>query len=139
MTPRALADLHARCFTTPRPWSAAEFQTLLDSPGSFLETAPTGFALGRVAGPECELLTLAVAPEARRSGIGAHLLARFETRARDAGAVEALLEVAADNTAARALYLAAGYGEAGQRPGYYRRDDGTRIDALILRKPLGHR
>jgi [ribosomal protein S18]-alanine N-acetyltransferase len=29
MTPAALADLHARAFTVPRPWTAAEIADLL--------------------------------------------------------------------------------------------------------------
>jgi ribosomal-protein-alanine N-acetyltransferase len=42
------------------------------------------------------------------------------------------LEVAADNTAARALYAAAGYQQVGQRRGYY----AGGIDALVLARPL---
>ena len=76
MSPDALAALHAQCFTTPRPWTAAEFAGLLSS-GCTLLTAPGGFLLGRVAGGEGELLTLAVAPTARRAGQGGELVRRF--------------------------------------------------------------
>lgn len=137
MGPETLATLHALCFMdAPRPWSAAEFEGLLAQPGTFIETRDDGFAVGRVAGPEAELLTLAVHPEARRIGVGRVLLGRFEARAARHGATEALLEVAESNTAARRLYAGAGYGLAGRRPGYYRPASGPAIDGLILRRHL---
>jgi ribosomal-protein-alanine N-acetyltransferase len=43
-----------------------------------------------------------------------------------------ILEVAADNPAARALYARAGFREVGRRRNYYRRP-ARRADALILR------
>ena len=45
------------------------------------------------------------------------------------------LEVGEDNPAAIALYRAAGFGQVGRRPGYYRRKDTGRIAALIMRCP----
>lgn len=137
MTPEALARLHARAFTgAPRPWSAAEFATLLAAPGVHLVAGEAGFALIRVAAGEAELLTIAVAPDARRRGRGRALLAAAEARATAAGASEMFLEVAADNTAARTLYAAAGYAVAGQRRGYYQAVEGPPVDALVLRKAL---
>jgi len=136
MSPEALAALHARCFTSPRPWSAVEFVALIDAPGVFLLGDAAGFVLGRALAGEAELLTLAVAPEARRQGAGRRLLAAFEAGAAARGATEAFLEVAADNAPALALYLGAGWSEAGRRRGYYRRAEGPAADALTLRKVL---
>lgn len=136
MTPAALAALHARAFTDTRSWSASEFADLLASPHVFLVAQPVGFALGRVIADEAELLTLAVAPDARRLGHGRALLAAFETGAQTRGAAQAFLEVAADNAAARALYTAAGWTESGRRPGYYRTSGGQNVDALVLGKLL---
>lgn len=137
MTPDAMARLHAQAFDRgPRPWSAAEFAALAADPGVLRLIAATGFALGRVAGPEAELLTIAVAPEARRRGTGAALLARFETAARAKGAQEAFLEVAETNEAARRLYAAAGWAEVGRRRGYVRQGPSHAVDALVLRKLL---
>lgn len=133
---RDLADLHARCFTSPRPWSAEEFAALLADASVFLCHAPQGFLLGRVAADEAELLTLAVAPEARRQGTGRRLLDDFHAECRRRGAVTAFLEVAADNLPAIALYAAAGWHESGRRRGYYRRPDAAPCDALILRRDL---
>ncbi|MBZ4690253.1 MAG: rimI [Cereibacter sp.] len=136
MTPDALAALHGRVFTVPRPWSAAEIAGLLDSAGVFLLTEPQGFLMGRAIAGEAELLTLAVAPEARRQGIGARLVAGFLTEARARQAESAFLEVAADNGAALALYDAAGFRQAGRRRGYYATAAGP-VDALVLsRAPI---
>ena len=128
MTPDGLAALHARCFVHPRPWSGAEFADLLNSPHAFLLTRPQGFLLGRTVADEAELLTLAVAPEARRRGIARALLAEFAATSQDRGATRAFLEVAADNGAARALYHAAGWGESGRRRRYY----GPDLDAIVM-------
>lgn len=136
MNPEALAALHARCFTTPRPFTAAEIAGLLDSPHVFLCTRPDGFALGRALAGEAELLTIAVDPARRRQGLGRALLGDFDTGARARAATEAFLEVADGNAAARALYAAAGWQPAGRRRGYYRDPDGSRDDALLLRKAL---
>ncbi|MDF1854667.1 GNAT family N-acetyltransferase [Pseudooceanicola sp.] len=143
VNPVDLAALHARAFTTPRPWGAEEFTALLASPGVFCLTAPAtataglgALLLGRVVADEVELLTLATAPEARRCGHGRALLAGFEAAAAGRGAGSAFLEVAADNAAALALYQSAGWIEAARRPGYFRAPDGHRSDAVILRKSL---
>ncbi|WP_068116763.1 ribosomal protein S18-alanine N-acetyltransferase [Tropicimonas marinistellae] len=138
MTPEALAALHHRCFETPRPWSAAEFSGLLEGSGVFLtaDEDNRGFALGRVIIDEVELLTLAVAPTARRQGIGRRLLAAFERDAASRGARLAILEVSAANAPAIALYGATGYRQTGRRPGYYRAQNGSCEDALIYCKAL---
>jgi ribosomal-protein-alanine N-acetyltransferase len=90
-----------------------------------------GFALGRVADDEAELLTLVVAQEARGRGLGRRLLQRFEAAARLRHATEAFLEVASDNTAAMHLYRSTGWRVVGTRPGYY-----GSSDALAMRKGL---
>lgn len=136
MSPAALAALHSRCFTAPRPFTEAEFAVLLDGPGSVLCAETDGFALGRAVADEAELLTLAVDPAARRRGIGARLLARFEREAAAQGAATGFLEVAADNAAALALYKAGGWTAAGRRPGYYDAPGGGRVDAVIMQKAL---
>ena len=137
MTPEAFAALHALAFTDrPRPWSVAEFAALIRQPGTLLAVEPGGFALGRLAGPEAELLTLAVHPAARRRGLGTKLVLAYEVQARDAGAEESLLEVAVTNAAARALYARLGYLEAGRRRGYYVCAGAPSVDALVLRRAL---
>ena len=132
MTPEALAQLHAACFTTPRPWSADEFAALLATPGILLLTADDGFLLGRVTAGEAELLTLAIHPAGRRAGHGRALVRLFLTAAAGRGADSAFLEVAADNAPALALYRQTGWTEAGRRKNYY----AAGLDALVLRHDL---
>lgn len=136
MTPAELATLHAACFTTPRPWTEAEFAGFLASPLVFLLTAQQGFLLARVVAGEAELLTLAVARDARRQGVGTRLVEGFLSEAQARGAESAFLEVAETNVAARALYAAAGFVPAGKRREYYHAADGSLQDALILVRTL---
>lgn len=137
MTPQALAALHARSFTTPRPWTEAEFAGFLADPLAFLLIeGDAGFLLGRAVAGEAELLTFAVTPEARQRGLGRKLVSRFLYQARLRGADSAFLEVAEDNAPARALYAQAGFVEAGRRRRYYHAPDGRAVDALVLRRVL---
>lgn len=129
-----LADLHARAFE--RSWSAVEFADLMDALGVTALEAEDGFILIRAAGPDAEVLTLAVAPEARRRGVGRGLVERALAAAAEMGADTMFLEVAADNAAALALYKATGFERAGVRRGYYTRPEGPKVDALTLRCAL---
>lgn len=136
MPVQALAQTHALCFDTPRPWSAHEFSQLLTGRGVFLTGTPTAFALGRAVAGECELLTLAVHPDQRRGGLGMATLSAYEGTAAQHGATVSFLEVSAENHVAIALYRRAGYHQTGRRPRYYKSPAGTQIDALILSKTL---
>ena len=137
MTPETLADLHRRCFRTPPPWSAADFAAFVADPLAFvLVEGDAGFILGRAVAGEAEVLTLAVAPESRRLGLGRKLVARFIYQAQVRGAVRAFLEVSAENAAAIALYDSAGFAAEGRRKGYYATPEGVRIDALVMARDL---
>ncbi|GGW43983.1 alanine acetyltransferase [Gemmobacter lanyuensis] len=136
MTPADMAALHGRCFTTPRPWSAAEIAALQADPFCFCLQRDGGFLIGRVVAGEAELLTLAVAPEARRQGLGRALLTGFLAESARRGAEQAFLEVTAENDPALALYAAGGFAQAGRRRGYYRRADGSALDALVLARAV---
>ena len=130
-TPEALAALHARCFTRPRPWGAQAFRDMLAGRGVFLLARPQGFLLGRVVAGEAELLTLAVDPAMRRQGAGRMLVEGFLHEAARLGAERACLEVAAGNTLALRLYQATGWTRAGLRRGYYHGED-----AIVMDHPL---
>ena len=122
-----MSELHGRAFTVPRPWTAAEFAGLLGSPLCFVVLSEGGFALGRVVAGEAELLTIAVEPDRQGQGIGRRLMDLFLQEARQRGAEDLFLEVAADNGRAKALYARAGFVETGRRRGYY---DG--VDAVVM-------
>ncbi len=136
MTPTDMAALHALCFTTPRPWTAPEFAAYATDPLCFTLIESESFLIGRAVAGEAELLTLAVAPQARRRGNARKLLQRFLYQARLRSAERAYLEVAATNTPAIALYSTAGFAQIGLRPGYYRAPGQTPTDALIMARAL---
>jgi [ribosomal protein S18]-alanine N-acetyltransferase len=128
-----MAAIHADAFPPREAWGEDAIALQLAMPGVFgLVHAQDGMILARVTEDEAEVLTLAVAPEARRQGVARALLAGAMAAAREQTARTMVLEVAIGNAAARALYRRAGFVEAGRRPRYYA--DGG--DALILRARL---
>lgn len=134
-----LAALHARAFD--RPWDARAFGDLFATPGINalgVEGADglDGLVLIRAIAGEAEILTLAVAPDARRQGLGRVLVEAAASLAAGLDAEALWLEVAADNEAALALYAGAGFELAGRRPAYYARRDGPAQDAVVMRRAL---
>jgi ribosomal-protein-alanine N-acetyltransferase len=131
-----MASLHAEAFELP--WRADDFAGLFGAPGMIAVAAGDldGFILLRAVADEAEILTLAVRPSARRRGLGLALVRAAEAAAAERGADALWLEVAADNAAALALYDKAAFDEAGRRRGYYRRVNGTRMDAVLMRRAL---
>jgi [ribosomal protein S18]-alanine N-acetyltransferase len=135
-----LAEVHAASFA--EAWDVGAMASLLASPGAqgLLALRPAsgeilGFVLLRSIAGEAEILTIAVKPEARRQGIGGRLLGAAIACAVETGALRLLLEVAANNEPAQALYLGAGFAEVAQRCNYYRGRGGT-ITALVLSKDI---
>lgn len=133
-----VAELELTCFTSD-PWPRQSFESFIDRPGvTFLvaeDPGPgegiVGYAVLIQVADEAELLNLAVARDARRSGIGSSLLqSLLEAAARD-GVGTVYLEVRESNAAARALYEAHGFVEVGRRRAYYQR---PAEDALILQR-----
>lgn len=95
-----------------------------------------GYVLVRRAGPEAELLSIAVDIAAQGQGLGAQLLEAALARAAQAGAEEMLLEVAADNAPAAALYEKMGFRPVGRRANYYKNVSNQWVDAIVLRRAL---
>jgi len=85
-------------------------------------------------GDVADVMTIAVAPRARGRGSGRVLLAELERRAHLRGAAGVMLEVRADNAAARGLYERGGYAVLSTRRRYYQPGD---VDAIVMRKSLG--
>ncbi|HVY17058.1 MAG TPA: GNAT family N-acetyltransferase [Rhodopila sp.] len=130
----AMAAIHAAAFPPAEAWDARAFREQLSLPGVLgLAHAAGGLILLRVAADEAEILTLAVAPESRRRGVGHGLLQAAIGLLAEHGIRLLFLEVGVMNTAALALYASAGFEEVGRRRGYYA--DGS--DARILRLSLG--
>lgn len=122
------------------PWTRDMFAQELERPIARVVVAEDGQD-GAVLGFTCwwsvvdeaHLLRIAVDPRARRSGLGALLLAAVLRDATAGGCVRVELEVGRRNVAALALYTAAGFVEVGVRRGYYEHPPD---DAVLLRAEL---
>ena len=79
---------------------------------------------------DADIQTIAVAPAARRHGLGRALVNALVGEARRRGARQVFLEVRADNPGAQSLYRSLGFEEIGVRPRYYQPDG---VDALVMR------
>lgn len=138
----AVARLQGQLF--PDPWSVADVTAQISLPNAILEVATSagsapdlcGYALGQVAVDEVELRSIGILPQVQNQGLGRALLIAWEIRAKSLGANRVVLEVAANNMPARALYNARGYLKIGHRLGYYRTGRTTAIDALVLARAL---
>ena len=132
--PFVLAAIHASAFAEGEAWGVAMFAAQLGQPGVVaLVDERGGLIVMRAAADEAEILTLGVAPEARRQGIGRALVeAGCAAVGEEFGAAKVFLEVAAGNGAARALYEGLGFSAAGLRRRYYA--DGG--DAVMMMRPL---
>jgi [ribosomal protein S18]-alanine N-acetyltransferase len=131
-------EIERRCFTDP--WSMNAFRDLEDNPRVLFAGARegagsplSGYVVAWFAADEGEIANLAVAPEARGSGIGAALLDEALAEAGRRGASAVYLEVRDSNDTARRLYGSRGFEEVGRRRGYYRRPV---EDAVILRRTI---
>lgn len=79
---------------------------------------------------QADIQTIAVAPRARRRGLGRTLMLALIAEARRRGAENLFLEVRADNPGAEALYTRLGFERIDIREAYYQPDG---VDAHVLR------
>lgn len=80
--------------------------------------------------PTADIQTIAVDADHRGRGIARDLLGHLLGVADEGGCSEVLLEVAADNASAVALYESEGFSVIARRTSYY----GPGLDALIMRR-----
>jgi ribosomal-protein-alanine N-acetyltransferase len=132
-----LAAIHASAF--PRPWSTLDFERLLGERGIMADglflgrtPKPSGFVLSRIVLDEAEIITVAIAAEARGKGHARALLTPHLDALSRRGVARVHLEVEEGNAPAIALYSRAGFRETGRREGYYQKADGTKASALTM-------
>ncbi|WP_298325682.1 ribosomal protein S18-alanine N-acetyltransferase [Haloactinopolyspora sp.] len=140
-----VAPLAQRLFAAEAPWSAESFWAeLAGVPDTrwYVVAEVDGHVVGyagltspSMAGEPADLQTIGVEPGHQRQGIGTRLMRAViaEARRRDAG--DLMLEVRADNDAARAFYARHGFERLAIRRNYYR---GNR-DAIVMRRRLPRR
>ena len=131
-----IASMHAGLFDDG--WSAESVVRLLDHPGSTALVAVTGtprqtagFILGQIVVDEAEILSVGVAREWQRRGLGRLLVEALCRSAKRAEVKRLHLEVGADNAAARALYSRLGFQETGLRKGYYAKAGGRPAEDAV--------
>lgn len=133
-----LARLHKASFA--QAWDERALRELIASGASALVAEQlkriAGFILFRTAADEAEILTVAVAPDCRRAGMGRALVGGAAQAAARGGATRLFLEVGAGNTAARALYAGFGFAKTAERKGYYSVAGRAPEDALVLSASL---
>lgn len=137
----AVAALDQAAFAARQPWTVEQVWAELagvpqrrhyvvaESAGALVGYAGVAFA-----GDTADVMTVAVAPGARRSGIGRALVSDLVRAARGAGALEVLLEVRADNDPAQRLYAALEFTPIARRRDYY----GSGVDGIVMRRRLPH-
>lgn len=137
---KILSELHKNCFA--KGWGYLEFESFFERAGVFAaiayhkEKTPVGFVLCWLIDAQCDLLSMGVLADFRRDGIGQMLLDYATENARSLGASHMALEVNIHNKAARELYEAQGYEQFHIRKDYYSNADGSRADAICLKKAL---
>ncbi len=134
-----LFELDRICFSAGIAYSLREFRWLLRSRKTLClvaedEDVLAGFAMAQesVMRKSCggHIVTIDVAPDFRRRGVGRLLMERVEKRQRAVGAGWLRLEVAVNNPAAIEFYRGLGFGAIGRIPNYYQ----GAIDAIVMEK-----
>jgi ribosomal-protein-alanine N-acetyltransferase len=132
----ALFALDQRCFPPGIAYSQREIRDALRlAPrgfhrGAFAEAALAGFILTLRRADRGHVITVDIAPEYRRRGLGQALLSAAEAFYRHTGAHGMRLEAAVDNTGALAFYAGLGYHTVRRLPRYY----SPRLDGVLLHK-----
>jgi ribosomal-protein-alanine N-acetyltransferase len=131
-----LASIHAEGFD--KPWPPEAFTRLLENPVrtgalALANDTPAGFIMVQQTPDESEILTLVVARNNRRAGIGKALLHWAIESAGIARCTRIILEVAESNEPARALYEGLGFTQIGARSGYYLHGQDVETALLLAR------
>ena len=130
-----LTKLHQESFANAA-WSQGQIAGSLDLPTTHTGLAisndgDAGFMMTQITPDHSEILTFCVSPACRRRGIAALLMQDALKTVREAGCPKLILEVAADNAPALALYQKAGFQTLGRRINYYTHITPP-VDALVL-------
>ncbi len=129
--------LEKLCFASPWSTQSLELLTndgigvgyLLTAPMSDGETPVVAYGGMLITVDEGQITNIAVHPDHRRRGYGAAIVHALLRHAKECRLESVSLEVRASNTAAIALYKAAGFTEAGRRKGFYTKPT---EDALVM-------
>ncbi len=136
-----LFELDRVCFDEGVAYSLREFRSLLRSQKTLCIVAEdegelAGFAIAQETvvhkSRGGHIVTIDIAPNFRRRGIGRILMEQIQERLRAVGAVWLRLEVAVNNFAASEFYVGLGFAPIGRIANYYHGS----VDALVMEKAL---
>jgi ribosomal-protein-alanine N-acetyltransferase len=134
----ALYTLDRACYPPGIAYSRSMLRWFLKQPGAICIVGENAhaeikaFVLVEAEAPLGHIITLDVASENRRSGLGTELTVAAENALAVNGAREIELETAIDNAAGIAFWTRHGYRTVGTIPRYYL----DRVDALCMTKSL---
>jgi len=127
-----LENLYALCFPEKNhKWTANDFADLKKS-GCDIIASQNSFVVWRRIDDEAEIISIGVAPIARRTGTASALMQMVERDVKQLGSKTIFLEVDEENTPAIELYKKSGFTNAGIRPHYY--ENGH--NAIIMKKEI---
>jgi [ribosomal protein S18]-alanine N-acetyltransferase len=137
---RRVLEIESQSFSAP--WSRRLFEETLTFPLSYnfvarkrVDNRVVGYANFYLIRDEVQVLNIAVAPESRKKGYAARLLAYTIAFLANRGAREFFLEVRESNEGAMRLYERLGFGKIGRRKRYYTETD---EDAIVMRLRVDH-
>ena len=132
----AVAEMEHQLF--PDAWSEKSILETLEQPNTICLMAykagrTAGYLLAYTAADEAEIARIAVVKELQRQGVARVLLSELESVCGSEGLKKILLDVRCGNSAARALYEAAGFKEDGIRQRFY---ENPVEDAILMSRQL---
>ena len=126
-----LSQLYQNCFN--KTWGIEALQKQLEHPHTHALIAENfGFCIWQEAIDTADLWYIATVQEARQQGIATQLWQHMLQHMRQRNMTTVLIEVSVSNHTAIRFYQTMGCEEISVRKNYYRNDNGTREDALLL-------
>lgn len=124
----------------PFPWTRGIFEDCLrvgyDCYGLYIGQSMVGYSVQTQVAGESHLLNLCIEPAWQGRRLGSLMLEQSIRLAKTADCTSMFLEVRPSNLAGIALYLKRGFHIVGERPDYYRVENG-RENAIVMRIDLG--
>lgn len=117
------------------PWTEGMFREELEAPGRFYLVAQgdgpiEGYGGVMMVDGDAHIMTIAVVPGRRRSGLATRMMLALIDHALACGVSHLTLEMRLSNDPARRLYEKFGFAPVGVRPGYYGDEDALVMWAL---------
>ncbi len=135
LSDQQLAQIYAASFPeAAHHFSAESFAEFKKDKLTQIYYAPHGALIARLIADEAEIITFFIAPQHQNQGEATQILHAFLQNCKAQNIQNIHLEVAKDNKTALTFYQKFGFTPQGVRKNYYKRQNGEKIDAILLRK-----